>query len=137
MRLILGMILGALLLIAGAYYHDSMHTSTVAAGPDATQGITSDGELGRGRNELEQPQNSSLGRLRRPARTHQPRLIAVTTPDRSRLPMTIELAFFRHALERLFGILDPILVLVAIQRKQLDDLVSAAGGGPDPLGPRR
>jgi hypothetical protein len=29
------MILGALLLIAGAYYHDSMHTSTVASGPDA------------------------------------------------------------------------------------------------------
>ena len=37
MRLILGMILGAVLLIAGAYYHDSMHTSTVASGPDATQ----------------------------------------------------------------------------------------------------
>ena len=37
MRLFLGMILGALLLIAGAYYHDSMHTSTVASGPDATQ----------------------------------------------------------------------------------------------------
>ena len=37
MRLILGMILGALLLIAGAYYHDTMHTSTVASGPDAPQ----------------------------------------------------------------------------------------------------
>ncbi len=37
MRLILGMVLGALLLIAGAYYHDSMHTSTVATGPGATQ----------------------------------------------------------------------------------------------------
>jgi len=37
MRLFLGMILGALLLIGGAYYHDSMHTSTVASGPDATQ----------------------------------------------------------------------------------------------------
>ncbi|MGD9923500.1 MAG: hypothetical protein AB7V13_18955 [Pseudorhodoplanes sp.] len=37
MRLIIGMVLGALLLIAGAYYHDSMHTSTVASGPDATQ----------------------------------------------------------------------------------------------------
>lgn len=36
MRLILGMLLGALLLIAGAYYHDSMQTSTVASGPNAT-----------------------------------------------------------------------------------------------------
>ena len=33
MRLFLGMLLGALLLLAGAYYHDSMHTSTVASGP--------------------------------------------------------------------------------------------------------
>lgn len=37
MRLILGMVLGALLLTAGAYYHDSMATSSVAAGPNATQ----------------------------------------------------------------------------------------------------
>lgn len=37
MRLILGMILGALLLIAGAYYHDSMSTSPVASGPSASQ----------------------------------------------------------------------------------------------------
>ena len=37
MRLILGMLLGALLLIAGAYYHDSMQTSTVASGPGATE----------------------------------------------------------------------------------------------------
>ncbi len=37
MRLILGMLLGTLLLTAGAYYHDSMQTSTVAAGPAATQ----------------------------------------------------------------------------------------------------
>lgn len=37
MRLILGMLLGALLLITGAYYHDSMQTSTVASGPSAAQ----------------------------------------------------------------------------------------------------
>lgn len=37
MRLILGMILGALLLLAGAYYHDSMSTSTVASGPNASE----------------------------------------------------------------------------------------------------
>jgi hypothetical protein len=37
MRLILGMLLGALLLIAGAYYHDSMRTSTVASGPTAIE----------------------------------------------------------------------------------------------------
>lgn len=36
MRLILGMLLGALLLTAGAYYHDSMQTSTVASGPSST-----------------------------------------------------------------------------------------------------
>jgi hypothetical protein len=37
MRLILGMLLGALLVTAGAYYHDSMQTSTVASGPSAAQ----------------------------------------------------------------------------------------------------
>lgn len=37
MRLILGMLLGALLLTAGAYYHDSMRTSTVASGPGAVE----------------------------------------------------------------------------------------------------
>lgn len=37
MRLILGMLLGALLVVAGAYYHDSMRTSTVASGPSAPQ----------------------------------------------------------------------------------------------------
>ncbi len=36
MRLIFGMLLGALLLMAGTYYHDSMNTSTVASGPGAT-----------------------------------------------------------------------------------------------------
>jgi hypothetical protein len=37
MRLILGMLLGAFLLFAGAYYHDSMQTSAVASGPGATE----------------------------------------------------------------------------------------------------
>lgn len=37
MRLILGLLLGALLLTAGAYYHDSMRTSTVASGPGAVE----------------------------------------------------------------------------------------------------
>jgi hypothetical protein len=37
MRLILGMLLGALLLTAGAYYHDSMATSTIASGPNASE----------------------------------------------------------------------------------------------------
>jgi len=37
MRLILGMLLGAILLIAGAYYHDSMRTSSVASGPTASE----------------------------------------------------------------------------------------------------
>ena len=37
MRLILGMLLGAFLLVAGAYYHDSMSTSTVAAGSTAAE----------------------------------------------------------------------------------------------------
>ena len=36
MRLILGMLLGSFLLFAGACYHDSMTTSTVASGPTAT-----------------------------------------------------------------------------------------------------
>ena len=36
MRLILGMLLGAILLVAGTYYHDTMSTSTVATGPSAS-----------------------------------------------------------------------------------------------------
>lgn len=40
MRVILGMILGALLLIAGVYIHDSQSTSTVANGPNAAAGRT-------------------------------------------------------------------------------------------------
>jgi hypothetical protein len=35
MRLILGMVLGALLLTAGAYYHDMTSTSSIAGGPEA------------------------------------------------------------------------------------------------------
>lgn len=37
MRLILGMVLGALLLTAGAYYHDSLSTSPVSGGPNASE----------------------------------------------------------------------------------------------------
>lgn len=37
MRLILGMLLGAILLVAGAYYHDSTKTSALASGPSATE----------------------------------------------------------------------------------------------------
>jgi hypothetical protein len=40
MQVILGMILGALLLIAGVYIHDSQSTSTVANGPNAATGRT-------------------------------------------------------------------------------------------------
>ena len=36
MRVFLGMILGALLLIAGVYIYDSQSTSTVANGPNAS-----------------------------------------------------------------------------------------------------
>jgi hypothetical protein len=40
MRVLLGMILGALLTVAVAYYYDSMATSTVATGPGATTNRT-------------------------------------------------------------------------------------------------
>jgi hypothetical protein len=40
MRVFLGMILGALLLTVGVYVHDSMSTSTVAAGQVAQAGHT-------------------------------------------------------------------------------------------------
>ncbi len=40
MRTFLGMILGALLLVAGVYVSDSMSTSTVANGPVAQSGRT-------------------------------------------------------------------------------------------------
>ncbi len=37
MRVFLGMILGAILTVAVAYYSDSMRTSSVASGPTATE----------------------------------------------------------------------------------------------------
>ncbi len=37
MRVFLGMILGAVLTVAVAYYSDSMRTSSVASGPSATE----------------------------------------------------------------------------------------------------
>jgi hypothetical protein len=40
MRMILGMILGALLLVAGVYFYDSMRTSSVASGQVAQNGRT-------------------------------------------------------------------------------------------------
>ena len=40
MRVFLGMILGALLLVAGVYAYDSQSTSTVASGPNAPAGRT-------------------------------------------------------------------------------------------------
>ena len=40
MRVFLGMILGALLLVAGVYAYDSQSTSTVANGPNASAGRT-------------------------------------------------------------------------------------------------
>ena len=40
MRTFLGMILGALLLICGAYIHDSLQTSTVASGETAQNNQT-------------------------------------------------------------------------------------------------
>lgn len=40
MRVLLGMILGAILTVAAAYYYDSMTTSTVATGPSATTNRT-------------------------------------------------------------------------------------------------
>jgi hypothetical protein len=44
----------------------------------------------------------------------------------------IELTFLRNALERLAGTLDPVLVVVAIEGHQFDDLVgSVAGHMPD------
>ena len=52
MRVFLGMILGALLLVAGVYIYDSMSTSTVANGQVA-QGQSHHRELGRRGDRLE------------------------------------------------------------------------------------
>jgi hypothetical protein len=40
MQVFLGMILGAVLLVAGVYVYDSQSTSTVANGPNASSGRT-------------------------------------------------------------------------------------------------
>lgn len=42
--------------------------------------------------------------------------------------MTFKLAFLGHPLESLFRISDPVLMLITIGRKQLDDLVASIRG---------
>ena len=46
-----------------------------------------------------------------------------------RLVCAVELALLSHALESLAGILDAILIVVAIRGQQPDDLVAAVGAG--------
>ena len=45
------------------------------------------------------------------------------------LAIAVELAFLGHALERLAGTLNPVLMFVAFGRQQLHNLVAAAGPG--------
>jgi len=45
------------------------------------------------------------------------------------LVLEFELAFFCHPLKRLAGIFDPILIVIAFGRQQLNHLVSPAGAG--------
>jgi hypothetical protein len=42
--------------------------------------------------------------------------------------MALELAFLGHPLESLLRVSDAVLVLIAIKRKQLDDLVASISG---------
>ena len=44
--------------------------------------------------------------------------------------LEFELTFLGDAFERLAGILDPVLIIVAVGRQQPDDLVAAARAGP-------
>ena len=44
--------------------------------------------------------------------------------------LEFELAFLGDALERLAGILDPVLIIVAVGRQQPDDLIAAARARP-------
>jgi len=43
-------------------------------------------------------------------------------------PRAIELAFFRNPFERFPRVLDTVLIILAIRRKQLDNLIASAGG---------
>lgn len=45
----------------------------------------------------------------------------------ARLVLDLELALFGHALKRFARIFDPVLVIVAIGRQQLDDFVGPTG----------
>ena len=56
--------------------------------------------------------------------------VSMRSFDRIGLAFAIELAFFRHTLERLTGAFDPILMLVAFRRQQFDDLERAARAEP-------
>src|SRR5438128_8264817 len=48
-------------------------------------------------------------------------------PSAGRSAVAVELAFLGHALERLAGTLDAVLVIIAVGRQQLDDLVRSVG----------
>ncbi len=62
MRVFLGMILGALLLVAGVYIYNSSSTSTVASG-QAASSQSHDRELGRGGDRLERAEGARPQRL--------------------------------------------------------------------------
>jgi hypothetical protein len=44
--------------------------------------------------------------------------------------LNFELALFGYALKGFTGIFDPVLIVVAVGRQELDNFVSSAGAGP-------
>jgi len=104
-------------------------------------GSSSDGELGRRRRKLERTATACARNLDRivsqdfeliapSSRTQTKRArfrARLGIPTRDALAIAIQLAFLGDALERLARALDPILLLIAFRRQQLDDLERTAG----------
>src|SRR5262249_245904 len=92
------------------------------------------GELGRGRRQLARPQGPRQGGLEQAVKAVG-RLNGTGWTGWSGLAGAVELAFPGYALEGLACALDPVAVLIAFERQQLDDAeVAAHAGTPEGSG---
>ena len=67
MRLLLGIILGVVLTVGGAYLYDSNHAFSAENTP-ASAGATAHGQLGRGRHQVAAPDRARPRRMGPPRR---------------------------------------------------------------------
>src|ERR1700721_2396425 len=83
---------------------------------------------------------SATGAFHRTAKTQPPppaKTLPPTMPATFRKSGNVELTFLGHPFESFSRVLDPVLAVVAISRKQPDHLISAAGGRPCDIAGRK